>query len=62
MERRATTVPMAVVVGRCSIGLATAAATDSIGSGWFARPASEASIEAGFRAESHSGACNRGEQ
>jgi len=40
IERNAKTVPIDVVVRRCSRFFATATVTDSIGSGWFAEAAS----------------------
>ncbi len=52
IERSAMTVPIATVVGWCWIGCAVATATDSIGSGWLAKPASEASIELLFQSAS----------
>jgi hypothetical protein len=48
IERRATTVPMAAVVGRCGRCSALAAMTDSIGSGWFAAAALAALMEMYF--------------
>ena len=50
MERSARTVPIDVVVRRCSRSVATAAVTTSIGSGWFAEAAAEAAMSVYFQA------------
>ena len=48
IERSARTVPIAVVVRRCSRWTATATATDSIGSGWTAPAAADAASDERF--------------
>src|SRR5439155_1620130 len=50
IERRAMTVPIDVVGWRCSRAFATAAVTDSIGSGWFADAAPASCLDAYFHA------------